>query len=227
MAPQPRSSIRALPPRLNSCVVAAKACLLLAMSTGCDVLAHLDLGGSPPALVAGPARPAIIQLAPKPPPPRPRGATALLSATQPPPPAPREASIAKAPRTPVLAELLPPPAKPELLAIAPGAGRSEANEPPRPSVTLVAPAAIEPASLIGRSADELVRNLGRPKQEMPIASGMTWRYQLAECTASFLLLPELATGMLKVFSYEIAPRATDEAAACLGRIASDGRANGT
>ncbi len=94
-------------------------------------------------------------------------------------------------------------------------------------MSLVAPAAIEPASLIGRSAEELVRNLGRPKQEMPIASGMTWRYQLAECTASFLLLPELATGLLKVFSYEIAPRATDEAAACLGRIASDGRANGT
>jgi len=203
------------------------ACALLATSTGCEVLAYLDLGGSPPELMGGPARPAIIQFAPLPPPPRPRHATPLLSAMRPPPPAPREASIAGAPRTPVLAELLPPPARPELLAIAPGAGRGEASERLLPSASLAAPTAIEPASLIGRSADELVRNLGRPKQEMPIASGMTWRYQIAECSASFLLLPELATGLLKVFSYEIAPRASDEAAACLGRIASDGRARGT
>lgn len=227
MAPQPRSSSRAWPPRSRSCAVTALACVLLATSTGCEVLAYLDLRGSPPALAETPAPPAIIQFAPLPPPPRPRHAAGSLSALPPPPPAPREASIGRAPRTPVLAELLPPPAKPELLAIAPGAGRSATTEPLLPSASLAAPTAIEPASLIGRSADELVRDLGKPRQEMPIASGVTWRYQLAECSASFLLLPELATGLLKVFSYEIAPRATDEAAACLGRIASDGRARGS
>lgn len=135
--------------------------------------------------------------------------------------------IAKAPRTPVVAELLPPPARPDILAVSPSAGRRETNDPASPATSLAAPAAIEPASLIGRSAADLVESLGRPKQETPIASGMTWRYQHAECTANFLLLPELATGLLKVFSYEIAPRATNEAAACLGRIASDGRARGT
>ena len=135
--------------------------------------------------------------------------------------------MARAPRTPVVAEQLPPPAKPELQASARNLEGSAATEALAPAAAVPVPAAIDPASLIGRSAADLVQNLGRPKHEAPIASGMTWRYQHAECSASFLLLPELATGLLKVFSYEIAPRAAGEAAACLGRIASDGRARGT
>ncbi len=227
MADRPCSSIRAVLPRVRRRAGIGLGCALLLTTTGCEILALLDFSGAPPAALEQQVHPGGLAIGPMPPPPRPRRG-AQIAALAPPPAAPREAAIARALRAPVIVEpLAPPPARPQAQAVPPSLESSGTQAQMAPAAAMPSPPPIDPSSLIGRSAADLVQSLGRPRSEAPIASGMTWRYERAECSASFLLLPELATGLLKVFSYEIAPRAADEAAACLGRIASDGRARGT
>jgi hypothetical protein len=190
------------------------------------------------------SRPAFA--VPMPPPPRPRGPSTVgqrfrggQSAAQPesaefpapPPDAPTPTIRAEMPA------VTPPPAPGPANALAGDSAAAEvaraepAATPPIQAPPPLPPPSIDPASLIGVTDTALRDRLGAPDGEAPIASGTTWRYQRPACTASFVLLPQLSSGALRVFSYEIAPRegAMFGPAGCLGRIAAtrDARAAGT
>lgn len=162
---------------------------------------------------ANPARPESTE-SPAPPPdaPPPTIRAEMPAATQSPPPRPHTPTAGDSAAT-------------EVARAEPAAAPPVQMPPPLP------PPSISPASLIGATDTALRDRLGPPDSEAPIASGTAWRYERPACTASFVLLPQLSSGALRVFSYEITPRegAMFGPAGCLGRIAAtrDARAAGT
>lgn len=244
-----RSALRALGARR----FAVRAALLTAslMLPACETLP--GFGGSPPPRVVAVPSPLV---APMPPPARPRsgGSAALrfrtdlqspapateLAAAPVPPPAPAEpAAPTIRAETQTAASVAPLPA-PIPAAPPPLAGGSAATEvaraepaapPPAPLPAQSPPPPIDPASLRGATTSELRDRFGAPVSQSPIASGMSWHYERAACKATFVLLPELTSGALRVFSYEITPNegAMFGPAGCLGQIAATrgGRTAGT
>ena len=124
----------------------------------------------------------------KPPAPAPQmPAPSPLALVPPPPPSPP---------TPV------PGRKPKVPAVTatPAAIRPPAPVPPQPVAT---PDRFNPEALIGLSADETERLLGRPARVEEMPPGRTWQYAKGDCVLRIHMFMEMTTRSFRTLSYEL------------------------
>jgi hypothetical protein len=199
--------------RAGLLVVAVAA---FAALSGCEHPVAPETPADPETTILGTLRSAGYPAA-RPPPARPRGPGTAAARF-------RDAGTSSAAAARPSAAMPPPPSPPSPSLdeeVAQDVARSEPAAPP-----VVAPAAppppIDPASIIGATAAMIEARFGAPERQARIGSGTMWHYERAACRASFVLLPELASGSLRVFSHEITPPdgAMFGPAGCLGRIAA-------